>query len=107
MPTELPDDVPSSAGNDHVMHEYGNVAPLHENDTTDEESDSDDNHFPGASDTNVDHVDVTPPNHNENEYADFHQENFDVTSDKDTTINLLGGSGKMRKRKQESILCIK
>ena len=107
MPTELPDDVPASAGNDHGTHEYGNVAPSHENDTTDEESDSDDNCFPGVSDTNVDHVDVTQPNHNENEYADFHQGNFDVTSDKDTTINLLGGLGKMRKRKWESILHIK
>ena len=107
MLTELPDDVPASAGNDQVTHEYGNVAPSHENDTTDEESDNDDNHFPGATDTNVDHVDVTPPNHNENEYADFHQGNFGVTSDKDTTIHLLGGLGKMRKRKWESILCIK
>ena len=29
MPTELPDDVPASAGNDHVTHDYGNVAPSH------------------------------------------------------------------------------
>ena len=27
MPTELPDDVPASAGNDHITHEYGKVAP--------------------------------------------------------------------------------
>ena len=54
------------------------VANAHENGTTDEESDNDDNHFPGASDTNVDHVGVTPPNHTENENTDFHQGNFSV-----------------------------
>ena len=106
MPIGLLDDVPKSAGDDQVTHDYGSVAPSHENGTTNEESDNDDNHFPGASDTNVDHDDVTPPNHTENENADFHQGKFGVTSDKETTINLLGGLGKMRKRKWESILHI-
>ena len=107
MPTGLLDDVPACAGDDQVTHDYGGVASSHENGTKDEESDNDDNHFPGASDTNVNHVDVTPPNHTENGNADLYQGNFYVTSDKETTIHLLDGLGKMRKRKWESILHIK
>ena len=99
MPTGLLDDVPKSAGDDQVTHDYCGVGGSHENGTTDEESDNDDNRFLGASDTNVIHVDVTPPNHSENENAHFHQGNFGVTSDKETTIHLLDGLGKMRKRK--------
>ena len=107
MPTGLLDDVPKSAGDDQVTCDYGCVAGSYENGTTDKESGNDDNHFLRASDTNVNHVDVTPPNHSENENVDFHQGNFSVTSDKETTIHLLDGLGKMRKRKWESILCIK
>ena len=55
------------------------VGGSYENGMTDEESDNDDNHFPEASDTNVNHVDITPPNHTENENADFYQGNFGVT----------------------------
>ena len=71
MPTGIPDDVPASAVDDQVTHGYGGVAGSHENGTTDEESDIDDNHFPGASDTNVNHVDLTPPNHTKNEKCRF------------------------------------
>ena len=107
MPTGLPDDVPKSAGDDQVTHDYGGVGGSHENSTIHEESDNDGNHFLGASDTNANHVDLTQPNHSANENIDFHQGNFSVTSDKETTIHLLDGLCKMRKRKWESILCIK
>ena len=94
MPTGLLDDIPESAGDDQVTCAYGGVGGSHENGMTDEESDNDDNHFLGASDTTVNHVDVTPPNHSENENAHFHQGNIGVTSDKEATIHLLYGLGK-------------
>ena len=53
------------------------------------------------------HVGVTPLNHSENENPDFHQGKFGVTSDKETTIHLLDGLGKMRKRKWELICNVK
>ena len=98
MPTGLLDDVPKSASDDQVTCDYGGVGGLYANGTTDEESNNDDNHFLGASVTNVNHVDVT---------ADFHQGDFGVTSDKETTVHLLYGLGNIRKRTWESILCIK
>ena len=59
----------------------------HENGSMDEECDNDDNNFLGASDTNVNHVDVTPPSHCENENTEFYQGNYGVTNDKETTIH--------------------
>ena len=51
--TGLLDDVPESACDCHVTHDYGGIGGSHENGFTDEESDNDDNHILGASDANV------------------------------------------------------
>ena len=107
MPTGLLCDVAKSADDGHIIHDYSGVGGSHENGTTDEENDNDGNHFLGANDANVNHVDVILSSHSGNENADFHQGNFGVASDKETTIHLLDGLGKMRKRKWESILHIK